>query len=90
MAGHSNKNTQDDAAANAGDKDDATTPAIPEVVLASFLTALTGAITTAVATTVSAVRLVPTPRHSMEIDQFDKKAMDLTLRYGRGQWSKAT
>ena len=55
MDGREKRNARDDAAANVGNEDDVTDPAIPEAVLAEFLAALAGAITTAVATTVSAV-----------------------------------
>ena len=90
MAGNANRNVSDDAAANAGDEDDTTAPAIPKEILAEFLAALTGAITTAVVTRVSVVRSVPTPRYSTSINAFDTKSMELTSRDGRGQWYKTT
>ena len=62
MDGRAKRNVPDDAAANAGDKDDVTTPTIPEALISAFLAALTGAITTTVTTAVSTVRPVPTPR----------------------------
>ena len=90
MAGHTKRNAPYDATTNTGNKYDATAPAIPEAVLAAFFAALTGAITTETSTTVSAVRPVSTLRYSTAINPFDTKSMDLTLRYGRGQWYKAT
>ena len=90
MAGRAKRNSPDDAAAKAGDEDDATDPSMPEAVLVAFLSDLTGAIATAVSTSVSAVRPVPTPKYSTTIKPFDTKSMDLTSRDGRGQWYKAT
>ena len=77
-------NALDDTAANTGDEDDATSLAIPDSVLAAFLFALTGAIITAVANAVSAVRPVPTPSYYIEIDLFDAKLTEIIFRDGRG------
>ena len=71
MAGYTKSNSPYDAATNTSDKDDKTAPAIPEAVLAAFLTAPTDAITTAVATAVFAVGTVSTPRYSTAIYMFD-------------------
>ena len=84
------RNAPDNAATNTGNKDNAAVLAITKALLAAFLTALTGAITTDFATAISAVRPVSTPRGSVEIDPFDTKSMDPTSRDGRGQWYKAT
>ena len=83
------RNIPDDAAANTGDKENATAPKMTKVVLAEFFATITGIITTAVATTVSAVQPAPTPRYSTAIDPFNTKSMELTSRDGRGQWYNA-
>ena len=62
MAVQANRNALDDAAENEGDEEDVTAPAIPESVLAAFLVALIGVITTAVTTAVSDMQPVTTPR----------------------------
>ena len=55
MARFAKRNAPDEAAANAGNKDNVTDPTIPNAVLATFLAALTGAITTSIITAVSDV-----------------------------------
>ena len=90
MDGFAKRNALDNDTVNAGDKDDATAPAITQAVLSKFLTALTGAITTVVTTTVSAVQPLSTPRYSTSINPFDMKSMDLTSKDGRRKWYKAT
>ena len=90
MSGRKNTNALDDTTTNTGDEDDAMSPAIPKAVLAVFLAALTGTITTVVSTAVSAVQLVSTPRYSKAIDLFNIKLIDLTSGDGRGQWYNTT